>query len=180
MFFAAILGALPERRPSFEEIFREHGRFVWRTVIHLGVPERDAPDVSQEVFVVVHRKLGGFEGRSKLRTWIYGICVRTASDYRRRAVRREEPTEAPLSGDATEHPDEIVRRRQALTALHAALGRLDEDKRAVFVLFEIEQLSMREVADAVGCPVQTAYARLYAARALVTQAFPAAAAAEGT
>ena len=179
MLFAAILGVLPERRPSFDEVFKEHGRFVWRTLIHLGIPERDAPDVSQEVFVVVHKKLGGFEGRSKLKTWIYGICVRTASDYRRRAVRREEPTAAPLSG-ATEHPDELLLRRRALMNLHAALGRLDEDKRAVFVLFEIEQLSMREVAEAVGCPLQTAYARLYAARALVTQAFPAASAAEGT
>ena len=94
------------------------------------------------------------------------------------ALRRHQG--ANRSGGSTEHPGEILRRRRALTALHAALDRLDEDKRAVFVLFEIEQLSMREVADAVGCPVQTAYARLYAARALVTQAFPAASAAEGT
>ena len=76
-------------------------------------------EMLEQVFVVVHKKLSGFEGRSKLKTWIYGICVRTASDYRRRAVRREEPTEAPLSGGTTEHPDEILRRRRALTALRA-------------------------------------------------------------
>ena len=82
--------------PTLAEIFREYAPFVWRGLRRLGVPESDVEDVCQEVFVVVHRKLGDFEGRSSLRTWIYGICARTASDYRRSGrVRREVVTDAP-------------------------------------------------------------------------------------
>src|SRR5262245_7483674 len=73
---------------SVRQIFDEHARYVWRTLRHLGVADADLEDVCQEVFVTVHRKLPEFEGRSKLRTWLYGICLRVASDYRRREIGR--------------------------------------------------------------------------------------------
>jgi len=114
--------------------------------------------------VVVSRKLGEFEGRSSHRTWIYGICVRTASSYRRLARHREMPTEAPPETPAADTPDETLARARALAALGGALAALDEDKRTVFVLYEIEELTMAEVAEIVGCPLQTAYSRLHAAR----------------
>ena len=71
-------------------IFREHAPFVWRVVRRLGVAESDTADVCQEVFVVIHRRLAEFEGRSSVRTWVYGICVRAVSDYWRRVLRRRE------------------------------------------------------------------------------------------
>lgn len=151
--------------PSVADVFREHAAFVWRALRRLGVPEADVEDVAQEVFVVVHRKLGEFEGRSTLRTWLYGICVRTASDYRRRArVRHEIVTDEPPEQTASAPQLDDVARRQARALLDRILDALDEDKRAVFVLYEIEQVTMNEVAQAVGCPVQTAYSRLHAAR----------------
>src|SRR5262245_49705869 len=73
---------------TVRQIFDEHARYVWRTLRHLGVADADLEDVCQEVFVTVHRKLPEFEGRSKLRTWLYGICLRVASDYRRREIGR--------------------------------------------------------------------------------------------
>lgn len=153
--------------PTVDAIFREHGAFVWRALRRLGVREADVDDVCQEVFVVVHRRLGSFEGRSQLRTWVYGICVRVASDYRKSArVRREvvsdDVPDAPVSGH-----DDVVALRQARAVLDGILETLDDDKRAVFVLFEIEGLGMAEVAAAVGVPLQTAYTRLYAARKIV-------------
>jgi len=150
------------------EIFRQHAPFVWRALRRLGVAERDVEDVCQEVFVVVHRKLGDFEGRSSLRTWIYGICARTASDYRKSGrVRREVVTDLipERHEDAGQH--DAVALRQARAALDKILDALDHDKRAVFVLYEIEELTMAEVADALGCPLQTAYSRLHAARKVV-------------
>lgn len=153
-----------------ERTFREHGAFVWRTLRRLGLSETDADDVSQEVFVVVFRKLDDFEERSSLQTWLYGICVRRAAAHRRRAVvQREIPTADPVLPDAVEPhgPDERFEESEARRLLGAALDKLDDDKRAVFVLFEIEELSMAEVATALGCPLQTAYSRLYAARAIV-------------
>jgi len=153
-------------------VFREHAPYVWRVLRKLGVSEADAPDLCQEVFVVVHRKLPEFEGRSALTTWLYGICVRTASDHRRRAhVRREEVTDTVPEGRESAPQPKDLARRQARALLDGALNALDEDKRAVFVLYEIEELPMSEVADAVGCPLQTAYSRLYAAREVVGRHF---------
>jgi RNA polymerase sigma-70 factor (ECF subfamily) len=154
--------------PPLAEIFRQHAPFVWRGLRRLGVPECDVEDVCQEVFVVVHRKLADFEGRSSLRTWIYGICARTASDYRRSGrVRREVVTEAPPDAPHEGGQHEAVALKQARATLDRILDGLDDDKRAVFVLYEIEELTMAEVAEALGCPLQTAYSRLHAARKVV-------------
>jgi len=151
--------------PSLREVFDAHAAYVLRSLRHLGVAESDLEDVGQEVFVTVHRKLSTFEGRSKLRTWLYGICLRVASDYRRRAhVRRERATADPardLREPDEQAPDAQV---QARAELRALLEELDEDKRAVVVLYEIEGFSMKEVAEILDCPLQTAYSRLHAAR----------------
>ena len=156
---------------SFAEVFGEHAPYVWRVLRRLGVAEADIEDVCQEVFVVVLRKLDDFEGRSKLRTWIYGICIRTASDYRRRAHRRREVVtdELPDRGVAPEQADQL-QQREARALLDAALEQLDENRRAVFVLYEIEDLPMADVAEALGSPLQTAYSRLHAARRQVQAA----------
>jgi RNA polymerase sigma-70 factor (ECF subfamily) len=158
-----------ERAPlEVREVFHEHARYVWRALRHLGIPEADVEDLCQEVFVVVQRKLSEFEGRSELRTWLYGICLRVASDHRRRAhVRHEHPHPDPSEGLATSElgPEAQVAARSALRAL---LDQLDDDKRDVLVLYELEGLTMKEVAEVVGCPLQTAYSRLHAARDRLT------------
>lgn len=151
--------------PSLRQVFDEHGRYIFRALRHLGVADADVEDSCQEVFIVAHKALPSFAGRSTLRTWLYGICLRVASDYRRRAyVRRERafaemPAEA--AGFAGEPPRSTPESRHAVRSL---LELLDEDKRNVLVLYEIEGFTMKEVAEIVGCPLQTAYSRLYAAR----------------
>ena len=154
--------------PPFAEIFHEHAPHVWRALRRLGVREADVEDVCQEVFVVVHRKLPEFEGRSTLKTWIYGICARTASDYRRRAHVRHEEATGRVPDERHSAPQlKDLEREQARAMLDEALAALDDDKRAVFVAYEIEDLEMPEIAAALGCPLQTAYSRLYAARKAV-------------
>jgi RNA polymerase sigma-70 factor, ECF subfamily len=164
----------PERLeiPSLRTVFDEHASYVIRTLRHFGVKEADVEDVAQEVFVTVHRKLPEFEGRSKLRTWLYAICLRVASDHRRRAyVVRERPTSSPpvdAGGRSGSEPDTSLESRSFVLQL---LDTLDEDKRAVLVLYELEELTMREVAEVIGCPLQTAYSRLHAARDLLREAW---------
>jgi RNA polymerase sigma-70 factor (ECF subfamily) len=159
----------PPRDPA--NVFRETAPFAWRVLRRLGVDEADVDDVCQEVFVVVHRRLADFEGRSSLRTWIYGICVRTAADYRKRArARRQVESEARPEPIVSPSQEYAVSIRQARCALDRILDGLDADKRAVFVLYEIEELPMSEVSSIVGCPLQTAYSRLHAARSEVEQA----------
>jgi RNA polymerase sigma-70 factor (ECF subfamily) len=165
----------PDEKPGtpssldFRTVFETYSPFVARTLRRLDVPSADLHDLLQEIFVVVHRKLCEYDGRAPLRGWIYGICMRTASTYRRSArVRLEETWEGPALEIATSRaadtqgPDLDTRR--ACAHAEALLSRLDEEKRRVFVLYEIEGLSMAEIAEAIGCPLQTAYSRLHAAR----------------
>ena len=154
-----------EHSATVHDFFNSYARFVWRTVRYLGVSESDIDDVTQEVFTVVHRRIGDFESRSSPRTWIYGICLRVVSAYRRRAFRRHEQL-YEKTPDQVDHetPETQMREEQARQILNNALDQLDEDKRSVFVLFELEQLRMDEVAKIVGCRRKTAYSRLYAAR----------------
>ncbi|MCA9596819.1 MAG: sigma-70 family RNA polymerase sigma factor [Myxococcales bacterium] len=150
---------------NVEELFRQHGPYVWRTLRRLGLSEADADDLCQEVFLVVFRRLHTFEHRSSLKTWLYGIAVRVAQAHRRRArTQREVPWASPPEVASTVGPHDQLADAQARALLDQALEQLDDDKRAVFVLYEIEQLPMSEVATALECPAQTAYSRLHAAR----------------
>jgi RNA polymerase sigma-70 factor (ECF subfamily) len=157
---------------SFDELFEAYATFVWRVLGRLGVASSDLADTSQEVFLVVHRRLHDFEGRSSVKSWIYGICIRVAAAWRRKPHRAHERAldESALE-NATDSQDEELEQRRAREKLAQVLERLDEDKRAVFVLYELEELTMPQVAEALGCPLTTAYSRLHAARKTVRAAF---------
>ena len=156
----------PVAPPVFGEVYASCFPFVWRTVRRLGVDPAAVDDVVQEVFLVVHRRLDDFEGRSALKTWLYGIVRRVVHDHRRgRARRPAEPTgdfDAVATDDDTPH--ESAEKAQAVRVLHALLGELDDDKREVFVLAELEQMSAPEIAEATGSNANTVYTRLRAAR----------------
>ena len=152
-------------------LFEAHGPYVQRVLRRFGVPESDVADVAQDVFVIVCRKLDGFEGRSSLRTWLYRICARTAIDHHHRAYRRyERLTDPPDVPTTTETQVESLAMRRTADAVRGALDELSDDKRAVFVLYELEEMTMAEVALVVRCPLQTAFSRLYAARKHVNKA----------
>jgi RNA polymerase sigma-70 factor (ECF subfamily) len=147
-------------RLSFRQIFDAHSAAVGRTLRYLGVPESDLRDAAQEVFLVVDRRYIEFEGRSRLGSWIRQICVRIAYAYRRRRRRRREEVVAQppeRSVDAEQHTG--IERRDQRVLLTRLLDALDDDHRAIIVLYEIEGLPMREVADILRCPLPTAYSR---------------------
>jgi RNA polymerase sigma-70 factor, ECF subfamily len=153
-----------EHEPTaFKAIYARHFRNVWRTLRRLGVSDAQLDDAAQDVFLVVHRKLAAFDGTS-LRGWLYAIAVRVASDYRRSATQRRS---APLSEaveDAAPGPARASELNESIRLLHALLGELDQPKREVFVLGELEQLSAPEISVALGVNLNTVYARLRAAR----------------
>lgn len=156
---------------DFDAVVAEHGPYIWRVLRRLGVRPSDIEDVWQETFIVVHRKLDAFEGRSQLRTWLSAIAVRVASDYRNRAHRRREQAtdEVPDGGTAaSQHDDLVEQERRAL--LDRLIGELKPEQREVIVLYEFAELPMQEVAEALGCPLQTAYSRLHAGRRALEQA----------
>jgi RNA polymerase sigma-70 factor (ECF subfamily) len=148
---------------EFEAAYRQYFASVWRVLRRLGVAEAQLDDAAQDVFVVVHRRLGEFEARGTPRSWLYAIALRVASEYRRRAVRRRAE---PLTEHADQRPSpgQQVELRESVRLLHALLAELDDDKRTVFVLAELEQLSVPEIATALGANINTIYTRLRAAR----------------
>jgi RNA polymerase sigma-70 factor (ECF subfamily) len=149
----------------FRSLVVEHAPHLRRVLRSLGIREADLDDVCQELFIVAYRKLRSFEGRSSLRTWLCGIAIRVASDHRSRAYRRLElPTEAPPVQSHSAEQESALERKRAWQLLEGLLSEMPQDQRNVFVLYEIAELSVPEVADALGCPAPTAYSRLYAAR----------------
>ena len=145
---------------TFEDLFHGYIDFVWRSLRHFGVAERDLEDQTQEVFLVAHRHLADVDVEHP-RAWLYGIARRCAAGYRRRGHRRHETSveAVPESGHSRDPATGLE-----VDRLAGVLVTLDEDKRTVFLLHDVEEMPMREVAEAVGCQLSTAYARLYAAR----------------
>lgn len=144
-----------------------HASFVWCSLQRLGVRAPDLDDVFQEVFLVVHRRLHTFDGSSLLTTWLFGVCLRVAAAHRRRAwFRRETPTEKfpDIEEASSRRPDELLEARQARALVERALDKMDLEKRAVFVMFEIDELPSEEIAATLGVPIGTVWSRLHTAR----------------
>lgn len=142
-------------------LFSEHGDFVFRTLQYLGVPGPSLDDGLQDVFVTAHRRWDAFEGRSTPRTWLYGIARRVAFRYRRKDEnhrRRFVLTERVVEG--VDAPFEQAHARRSVEAL---LESLDEDKRAAFVLVEVEGFTAAEAAGLLEIPLGTVYSRVRAA-----------------
>ncbi len=151
---------------DFTRLYESYFDFVWRSVRRLGVRDAQLDDAVQDVFVVVHRQLADFEGRSSVRSWIFGIARRVAADYRRRRSRKDRG-KVPADGlvDASEPgPAEHAQRSEAAELLYQMLDGLDEPKREVFVLAELEEMTVPEIAEAIDANVNTVYSRLRAAR----------------
>jgi RNA polymerase sigma-70 factor (ECF subfamily) len=169
------ISSLDEARVrSFRDLYDTHVAFVWRNLRRLGVPESEADDRAQEVFVVAYRRYREFEERGHgPRAWLFQIALRVASGARRH--RRRHP-EVPDGGQAmsqeTIPPPQVdaVERRQALDRLDAALATIDMGRRAVLVLHEIEEMTAPEIAQVLGIPLNTVYSRLRVARMELEQA----------
>jgi len=158
--------AMAAASPTFDAVYEEHFAFVWRNVMNRGVPASGVDDVVQEVFVVVHRKLAGFEGRSSMRTWLAGIVRRVVADHVRKrgnAPVGDEPLENE-SPSAARGPAEELDAKAAARVLDELLARMPESQREVFILHEIEEMTGREIAEAVGANENTVHTRLRAAR----------------
>jgi RNA polymerase sigma-70 factor, ECF subfamily len=152
-------------KPSFREIYDTYFDFVWRGAAHRGVPSSALDDVTQEVFIVIDRKLPEFEARSSLRAWIAGIVRRVVADYVRK--RGNRPTgDVTLERElAAALPDvDALDRRAALELVDVLLAKMSEDQRETFVLHELEELSCAEIAGLTSTNENTVWTRLRAAR----------------
>jgi RNA polymerase sigma-70 factor (ECF subfamily) len=150
---------------EFRRLFDDNYDYVWSSLRRLGIHERDLEDVTHEVFLEVYKKRDTRDASRPIRPWLFAFAVRIASDYRKAARHRTElradvdpPSSAPSQEDALTTKDNAKLLGEALDALSLEL-------RAVIVLYEIDEVPMKDIADALGIPLFTAYSRLRLARA---------------
>ena len=150
--------------PPFETIYHQYFRFVWISARRLGVHVDAMDDVVQEVFLVIYSKLHTIRDPAALRSWIYGVVRRTASAHRRKQRADQETAEMDTFTIAAPGPHEDAEQHARLLLLGELLNSLSEQKREIFVLVELEEMSVPEVAAALEIPLNTAYSRLRLAR----------------
>lgn len=152
-------------------LYQEHFDFVWRTLRRYGVPEASLDDAVQDTFLVVNARLGGFEGRSSVRTWIFGIARRVSRNHRPKPHREAgAETLSALPDTEGKSPLATLEMVQEARFLEALLARLGPDKREAFILVELEQLTVLEASQALGINTNTISSRVRAARRELEQA----------
>lgn len=152
-------------------LMKAHFDFVWRSLRRLGLAPADADDGAQEVFVVASRKLSTIEPATEKR-FLFATALRVASTRRRgQRRRREEPRswldeEEPAS-DLEQNepgPERLTELSQARRDLNEILDAMKLEQRAVFVLYELEEMTVPEIASLLDLPLGTVSSRLRLAR----------------
>lgn len=143
-------------------LYAEHFKFVWRSLRRLGVRASSVDDAVQDVFLVAHRKLLEFEGRSSHRVWLFAIALRVAREHRRRDARLDLDEAAVVAAHASDSDTLELRRRVRL--LDSLLEALSSEQREVFVMAEVEGFSAPEIAEVLDVKLNTVYSRLRLAR----------------
>jgi RNA polymerase sigma-70 factor (ECF subfamily) len=158
-------------RVDFRGIFDANVGYVAASLRRLGISAGDTDDLVSEVFVRVHRELASYDDQRPIRPWLFAFAARVASEYRRRARHRHEVLgEVDDIASSGPSPDRELEHNDAKRQVHEALQALDIDKRAVFVLHDLDDTPVPEIARVLGIAEGTAYSRLRAARAEFTAA----------
>ncbi len=157
------MGMPVDQPPSdTEAIYAAYFDYVWASLRRLGVPRSQLEDACHDVFLVAHRRAADYDGRCAMKTWLFGISRRVASDHRRRSQReRERRARLALVERGPVHPDEVWSGR---VWMRDFLGRLQPDQRDAYVMLELEQMTAREASALSGVNANTLAARLRAAR----------------
>jgi RNA polymerase sigma-70 factor (ECF subfamily) len=161
----------PPAALTLDDIYRAHFDFVWRGLRRMGVAPGSMDDAAQDVFLVVHRKLASFQGRSSVKTWLFGIITRVAHDHRRSERRKGDPVryEDPGALDSlpdrgTPGPMQRAEQSASIRLLEELLSGLAPEKREVFLLTELEEMTAPEIGEALGISLTTVHSRLRTAR----------------
>lgn len=153
----------------FHALFSAELAWMWTTLRRLGVRPADLEDVTHDVFLSVYKKLDVYDPARPPRPWLFAFAYRAASDYRRLARHREEPTgDMPERAAASAPVDVMMEQMEESALVHAALSLIDLDRRAVLVAHEIDGTPMKDIAESLAIPLNTAYSRLRIGREELT------------
>ena len=162
---AIAIETVRQRDRQVARVVGQHLAFVWRTLRRLGVIGSDLEDATQRVFIIVSKKLSSIEPGCE-RSFVFGTAMRVASCARRQRNRRREQALDSLrnSNDPSPDPEANAERSQAVEIMARILERMSEEMRTVFVLFELEQMTMAEISAMLDVPAGTVASRLRRAR----------------
>jgi len=155
---------------ALDELYRRHREAAYGIAYRLVGSREDALEVVQESFIHVMRGIQAFRGQSSFRTWLYRIVTHAALDYRRwRALRTAESLDGDTSAESSiaandRSPQEVAGDRDLGAAIDKALSNISEKNRAALVLYAIEGMSYKEVADVLGVSIGTVMSRIFNAR----------------
>ena len=165
-------GESSDSRPpllDFDELYDRHVGFVQRSARWFGVVDAATEDIVQQVFMVVHRRLADLRSSESAKTWLFGIVLRVVLQHRR-SLRRKSPNGSAhvdpetLADDERNGPHEHTARAEAARVVQRWIDELDDDKRKIFVLSELHEMTGKEIADATGENPNTIYSRLRTVR----------------
>lgn len=156
------------RQRRVRDLFDQHHDFVWRSVRRLGIDPSEIDDVVQETFIIAGRKIDEFEGRSSITTWLFGIAMRVCRTHRRSRHRRIRKANAVAQ--AAEEQFDPYPRADAADLLVRLLDELDDDRRAAFILSDLEGMTAMDIAETFELNVNTVYSRIRSARRRVERA----------
>jgi RNA polymerase sigma-70 factor (ECF subfamily) len=165
-------GFAPVDQGRMRAVVESHFDFIWRVLRRLGVPEPHADDAAQEVFIVAARKMGVVTA-AKERSFLFAVALRVAAQQRRAEKRRPVPTDGEAwagIADSSPGPDELLDERRTRALMDQIVESIPFDQRAVFVLFEMEEMTMAEIAALMQIPMGTVASRLRRGRELFFQA----------
>jgi len=178
-----MVGLAPQQRPAasapplevmpvaLEQLYGSELPSVFGFLHRLGARGHDLEDLAHDVFVTAVRRWSTYDPGKPVRPWLMGIAFRVMSDFRRRkSVQREQPTEDLELTDESPGAEQKVQQREARELVDEALESLSDDRRAVFVMFELEGVGAAEISEALGTPVATTYSRLRIGREEFTSA----------
>lgn len=163
---------------NIAQIYDNYFDFVWRNARRLGIPEANADDVTQDVFLVVQRRIAHYDARASMQAWIFGILLRVVQDHRR-SFRRKGSRHVPLEHEADRNagatqdpsPLEQLERSQRVRLVEQLLSEIDEDKRDLLILSELEDWTLRQIAEFYGSNINTIFSRLRAAKRAFERAY---------
>lgn len=159
---------------AFETLVKANQAMAYQLAYRMTGNPEDAADLTQEAFLNAWRGLSAFDGRSSFSTWLYRLTSNACIDFLRREKRRstlsltleadEEESRQTEVSDERWSPEALLDRQESLQAVRRALGQLSDEHREVLLLRELEGLSYREIAQALGLEEGTVKSRIARAR----------------
>jgi RNA polymerase sigma-70 factor (ECF subfamily) len=161
-------------REALSRVYALHSALVFRCAYSMLGHYEDARDASQETFVKAFQALDGFQGHCSLRTWLLRICANLCRDRSRKRIRRKEVSLEEFADDSLANdrgfrsksadPHEDAERSEKAAAVRAALSDLPESHREIIYLRDVEELTVEEVVEILGCSRANVNVKLFRAR----------------